>query len=376
MRREVDPLSILHVTQAAPVGGLERVVHALALGQHRRGHEVRVAAVAGEGAPRLFGRPLEEAGVPVDWIEVTTYSVLSERRHLRELCRRHRPDIVHTHGYRPDIVDGPVARRLGIPIVSTEHGTGWAKRRGAIYGRLQLRSLRAFDAVVAVSRPIADLLERSGVPRDRIFTIYNAWADSVTFTSRSQAREELGLPGDAFVAGWVGRLIEAKGCDLFLRAVADVEDERLVAAIIGDGPWGSEVRQLARSLDLGDGVSLLGQVPDAARFFRAFDLFVMSSRTEGSPIVLLEAMAAGVPVIATRVGGLPDMVTSDEVSLVPPEDPSALAGALRAALKDYEPFAARARRARERLASDWALEPWLDQYAEIYGTVMRGRSRP
>ena len=102
----------------------------------------------------------------------------------------------------------------------------------------------------------------------------------------------------------------------------------------------------------------------------------MSSRTEGSPIVLLEAMAAGVPIVATHVGGIPDIVTAEEVSLVPGEDPEALAREIRRACTDYGTFLSNASRARARLSADYGLEPWLDRYDDIYRGIVTPRRMP
>lgn len=347
----------------------------LALGQARRGHGVRVAALCGEeelGAD--FAEHLRGAGIPLDNLSITTGSILAERRFVRELCRRYRPSVVHTHGYRPDVVDGGVARRLGIPVVSTEHGTGWSGLRGRVIERLQLRALCSFDAVVAVSGPIAELLAGAGVDPERIRTIPNAWADDVDFLPRDEARNVLELPADAFIVGWVGRLIDAKGCDVFLRALAEVRDTGVVGAVVGAGRRSAPLRELARTLGLEERVHFLGEVSEAARLFKAFDVFTLSSRTEGSPVVLLEAMAADVPLVATRVGGVPSMVSDEHAWLVPSDDPDALAGRIREAARDPASGRKRVERARARLA-DYAVEPWLDRYDAVYRDVVeRARS--
>lgn len=370
------PLSVLHVAAPAAVGGLERVVHSLAIGHHQRGHRVRVAALIGrgeDGSP--FLEPLAHAGVEVHTLPVAPYSVVAERRFVGDLCRRERPDVVHTHGYRPDIVDGRVARRLGIPCCSTEHGMSFMGGRTAIYEWLQLRSLRKFDAVAAVSRPIAEALARTGVPRDRIHHLPNAWANRVAFLDRSAARRALNLSHEGAVVGFVGRLIPAKGGDLLLHALARISDLPFRIAIIGDGSERAALEALAASLGLADRVRFHGAIPHAAPLFPAFDVFVLSSRTEGSPIVLFEAMAAGVPIVAATVGGVAEALRAEEAWLVPREDPHALAAAVREALTDPAAARLRAARARGRLASAYALDPWLDAYEELYLAAIRARAR-
>ena len=118
----------------------------------------------------------------------------------------------------------------------------------------------------------------------------------------------------------------------------------------------------------------LGAVPDAARYFAAFDLFVMSSRTEGLPMVMLEAMAAGTPIVTTSVGGIPDLVSPAEGVLVPPEDPKALAAAIRTALDDREAAAARSRAAQLRQRTEFDVGPWSARYESIYRDLIAARA--
>jgi glycosyltransferase involved in cell wall biosynthesis len=141
--------------------------------------------------------------------------------------------------------------------------------------------------------------------------------------------------------------------------------------VIGDGPDVEQLRERSASLGFGARVRWHGAVPGAGGLMAAFDAFVLSSRTEGTPMVLLEAMAAGVPVVATTVGGVPDVVSGGEALLVPPEAPASLAAALRTLLLDPAGARERAAAARARLqAFDAGL--WLDRYDAVYRQVARG----
>jgi glycosyltransferase involved in cell wall biosynthesis len=158
---------------------------------------------------------------------------------------------------------------------------------------------------------------------------------------------------------------------VFVRAIAELGDLGLRVVIIGDGPERAGLEALSHSLKLSDRVSFYGTMQDVCHLFPAFDLFVLSSRTEGTPVVLFEAMAANVPVVATQVGGVPDVVRNgQEALLVPPENPLALAEAMRASRNDSEAAERRARVARLRLTKDYSLEPWLDRYEEVYRQLM------
>jgi glycosyltransferase involved in cell wall biosynthesis len=185
----------------------------------------------------------------------------------------------------------------------------------------------------------------------------------------------LQVPQDAFLIGWVGRLSREKGPDTFVGALERLGDLGLHASFIGDGPLREEVERGARA-NHGVKIRSHGAIPSASRFFTAFDLFVLSSRTEGTPIALFEAMEASVPIIATSVGGVPDVLSADEAILVPPEDEEALASAIRWMRTDPEAARQRVGRARERLLRDFALGPWLDRYELFYSSVLRTHPAP
>jgi glycosyltransferase involved in cell wall biosynthesis len=295
---------------------------------------------------------------------------LRERSFIRSICEKHKIHIVHTHGYRPAIVDSGVARRMGLATVSTEHGMSKMGGRTRFYEWLQMRLFRKLDAVVAVSQSIAEALERSGVDPQRIHVIPNAWAGGVDFLARGAARAALQLSSDSVVIGWVGRLIHAKGADVFLSALAELRDLSVQAAIIGDGPERVALEALRDELGLTTSVRFYGAMPDARRCFRAFDVFALSSRTEGTPIVIFEAMAANVPLVATAVGGVPDVLTAEVGLVVPSENFRRLANALRSALEAPNDANDRAERARERLHEIYAIEPWLDQHQRIYRSAI------
>jgi glycosyltransferase involved in cell wall biosynthesis len=368
---------IVHLVAPGEFGGLERVVQMLCKGLSGLGHEVHVVAVAADQKTvDPFLTPLANAGVHTHALGVPGRAYRSERAAIRDLCRRVCPDVVHTHGYRPDVLDAGVVRRLGIPVVTTVHGFtggGWKNR---FYEWLQCRAFRRFDAVVAVSRPLVQRLIRAGVHQSRVYCLPNAWDQIASPIDRESARRALDVPRDAYVIGWVGRLSHEKGPDVLLDALRYAGDMPLVAAVVGSGDMLTALQSQANEIGLNGRVRWHGSVPDAARLFPAFDLCVLSSRTEGTPIVLLEAMAAGVPIVATRVGGVPDMVSPAEGVLVPPNDPIALAAEIRRAWADPAAAARRASAARARLERDFGVAPWLDRYETVYRLVRKRVASP
>jgi glycosyltransferase involved in cell wall biosynthesis len=370
-------MCVLHAIAPGDVGGLERVVQMLALAQARAGEEVHVAAIldqAHTGHPLLD--TLAAGGVRVHPIVFPGRRYWRERAAMLELGRRLLPAVVHTHGYRPDVMNAAPAQRLGIPTVTTVHGFTGGDWKNRLYERLQRRAHRSFDAVVGVSRPLVEQLIRDGVPAGRVHFVQNAWRETAPPLDRLAARRALGVSDGGFVVGWAGRLSREKAADLLLDALVHLTDLPISVSFLGDGRERRPLATRARHLEVERMVRWHGVVPDAGRLFAAFDVFVLCSRTEGTPMVLFEAMAAGVPIVATRVGGVPDVVSPVEGALVCADDSAALAAEIRAVYRNAAPAQRRARAARARLERDFGVTPWLERYEAIYRHVSRGVPAP
>ncbi len=359
--------AVLHILAPADFGGLERVAEYLTVGLAERGHNVHVAAVLEPArAGPTFLESLRASGVVVHPVAIPVRAYWRERAVTEALCRTLHPDVVHTHGYRADVVDAGVARRLGIPVVTTIHGFTGGGWRNRFYERLQRAAWRRFDAVVAVSRPLAIRLAHDGVPQERIHLVLNAFGGTRPRLERNDGRRVLAVGLDRFHVGWVGRLSWEKGADVLVDALPNLGGVPVTVSVLGAGRESRALRERAEALGVGDRVVWHGTVPEAGRLFSSFDVFVLSSRTEGTPIALFEAMAANVPIVATRVGGVPDVVSATEALLVAPGDPAALAGAIRSVWQDPEAAARRAAAARARLGRDFSIEPWVAAYEAIY----------
>jgi glycosyltransferase involved in cell wall biosynthesis len=187
------------------------------------------------------------------------------------------------------------------------------------------------------------------------------------------ARAALDLAIDVFNIGWVGRISREKGPDILVETLPALQDLPVHVTFIGDGPERLMLERRVRQLGLESSVSWRGEMPRAARFLGAFDLLVNSSRTEGTPITLFEAMHAGVPIVATSVGGVPDVVSSSEGILIQPEDPAALASAIRRVHDAPADARNRAAQARDRLEKEFAAAPWIDSYGRIYERAIANR---
>jgi glycosyltransferase involved in cell wall biosynthesis len=363
---------VAHVLAPAVFGGLERVVASLAAGQAATGRPVTVMPIlppGGEDHP--FPDGLDPA-VRVAVVRVPDRAYRAERRAVARLCGDLGIHVLHTHGARVDVVDSGAARAAGIPSVTTVHGFCGGDLKNRFYEWLQRRSFRSMDAVVAVSRKLAAELVASGVDARLIHTIPNGFDGTEAPVSREEARRRLGLGAAEVCIGWVGRLSPEKGPDIMLDALGCLRDLPWRLSVVGQGRLRPRLEEQARRLGIDHRITWHGGVAGAPALYRAFDLFALSSRTEGTPMVLLEAMAAGVPVVATAVGGVPDVVDSRHALVVLPEQPRALADAIRAALVDRDAALARAAAAAARLEAEYGKDTWVAGYDRVYEAVLRG----
>ncbi|MEJ2484041.1 MAG: glycosyltransferase family 4 protein [Gemmatimonadota bacterium] len=363
---------ILQITAPGPHGGRETVVADLSTALHEAGHAVEVLAVLDRGTDpdsHPFVRTLAERGVALRSVILPPRAYREEARAVRAAIVDAGATILHSHGYRTDVVGSFARRGTDCRFVSTAHGFtggGWKNR---LYERLQARAWRHGEAVIAVSEPLVRAIRERGVDRSKIRLIPNAWRRSVPAMTREEARSRLGIPAEAKVAGWTGRLSAEKGPDVALEALARTADEEIQLHFVGEGRMRTERQARAEAEGLGHRVRGHGAIDHAADFFPAFDLFLLSSRTEGTPMVLFEAMAAEIPIVATSVGGVPDVLTGSVALLVPPGEPGALARALDTCFAATGEARRRAELALQRLRTRYAPEAWVEAHVELYRDI-------
>ncbi|MEO5689590.1 MAG: glycosyltransferase [Burkholderiaceae bacterium] len=287
------------------------------------------------------------------WLSGLTYFA-GVWRTLRALKRSHGRFVLHAHCAYPDVVGAALAARmLGIPLVATTHGSDINLSGRQRLLRPQIRAaLRSAERVIAVSAPLARAVaELADLPASRIACIPCAGFSPAVFHPRSRderaaLRQVLGVAARSRVVLFVGHLVPVKALDVLLRAWALLLRDATAGAsarliLIGEGAQRDALERLARQEGIVDRVEFLGPLlhPAVADWIAAADVLCLPSHAEGSPNVVVEALASGTPVVASRVGGIPDLV-DDGVNglLVPAADPAALAAALGAALdRDWDP---------------------------------------
>jgi glycosyltransferase involved in cell wall biosynthesis len=317
--------------------------------------------------------------------DALTYDTPRLGRAVGELAQRlrdSRAGILCCHGYKADLLGRLAARRVKIPVVAVSRGWTWENLRVRVYEALDRLMLRRMDRVVCVSAGQAAKVLRAGVPPGRVTVIHNAiWADRFEQPDGGSRDELLRLfprPPARIVAA-VGRLSPEKGFDVLVRAAGLVRHEVADVGFVlfGDGPLKEALSRQIEASGLGDRFILAGFRTDLDRLYPHFDLLAQSSYTEGMPNVILEAFAAGVPVVATAVGGTPEVV-ADAVSgyLVPTGEPAELARRIVQVVRCEETRRALGDAGRERVRRQFTFDVQGARYRELFAELLgRGRSR-
>jgi glycosyltransferase involved in cell wall biosynthesis len=351
------PLRILWITTGALVDGPGRVLSAV-LSHWPSGDALAVAAVR-DVAPAF--RVAVPPTVQTEAFSMAHALDLGALRRLDRFVARWQPDIVHTQLSRGDWYGRTIARRRGIPVVSTiqnVHSRMYQaefSRPLAFVGRaLDRVSAPAVARFVAVSRGVAADLERAGVERARIAVIPNTFdpARTVDLSERSSIRQAWGVSPTDVVVGTVALAKPQKNLRLLVdaAAIAAARDVTLRFVHVGDGPLEGELRRWVAEAGLGERMRLAGRVVEPMAVLPAFDIFAMTSDWEGLPVALLEAMAAGVCAVGTRVSGIEDVIEDGVTGrLVPPRDAASLADAILALAGSPETRTRLATAAREGL---------------------------
>lgn len=297
---------------------------------------------------------------------------------IREIVKRRRVDVLHTHGYKADICGYAASWPRRAALVSTCHN--WPDRRPAMraYAVMDRLVLRRFDGVAAAAGPVAAVLKRAGIPGAV------ALANGVELERFQQAAPTLRdrIPeGCDQLVGFIGRLVPAKGGEFLIRAAQKVLAGRPRAAFVfvGEGPSGKEWQALAERLGISRHVLFTGARNDMPGVYASLDVLVLPSLIEATPMCLLEAMAAGRPVIATRVGSVPEVVLPDITGLLlEPGDAGGLAEAILRLLNDLDLARRMGEQGRAHVEQRFSAQAMARAYIDLYRRALarsRARSR-
>lgn len=391
----------LHLISNLEVGGAQEVVRSLLPALARAGASVVVATLR-DGPLRA---PLEEAGIPVTVIQGRSRSLAGDPRALAELRRLyrdlarviddHRSEVVQTHLMRSlDFLALALRRRPSRPsVIWTFHnarldlradqlpGRRWLLRpKRAGYRGLYRRASRAAGALVAVSDDVARTIDAELRPAaGRLVTIPNG-VDVERYATEADrsVRAEIGVPEAAPMLICVAKMLEQKGHRYLVEALAAAsgDHEPMHVALLGDGPLRDEIASRARAAGVADRLHLLGTRSDVPRLLRAADVFVLPSLWEGLPMALLEAMAAGLPVIATSVSGTRQVVEDGRTGmLVAPGDSAELARAMSRLAGDATLRARLGAAGRDHVRAEFSVDRQAQRHLDLYRACLRRERR-
>jgi glycosyltransferase involved in cell wall biosynthesis len=376
------PLRIAIVIARLNVGGPATHVIGLAAGLPRDRFSVRlIAGREGRGEAGMHYLA-EEAGIRPEILpELSPHlgpaDALAFFRLVR-IFREWKPDVVHTHTAKAGAVGRTAARCAGVPVViHTFHGhvlRGYFSPPVQAFFRMIERTLtRITDRIVTLSPALRDDLASMGIAPPEKIDVVPLGIDLKAFRGapqrRAELRDELGIGPDQPLVGTVGRLVPIKNHRLFLEAARSMVDSGSPVrfAVVGDGGLRDSLKEYACQLGIADRVHFLGWRKDMVPVYAALDLFALTSDNEGTPVAVIEAMAAGIPVVATAVGGVPDVVRDGETGrLVPPGDAPALSRAWRTALQDREVTQRMCGRAGRDVERQFGRERMISAMAGLY----------
>lgn len=373
---------ITHVIDSLGPGGAERLLVAYAPRIARLGFDVDVV-VLHEKQGNFMIPPLVEAGIPVTWLPVDKLRRLDQIANFLRAMRRSGPDLIHAHLEFASILGSVSGKLNGTPVVATLHtldapamGNRRDMRRWLMY-----RCLASFaDRVICLTQANADIALRTGLGRAPIMILPNGVEtddfDAPPQTDRATLRRQFGISESAPLAISVCVLRPEKGLDRLMKAFPDVAralpGARLL--IVGNGPMMEPLKELAAQNGLTGQVHFAGYRMDVADVMRAADVFVLPTIFDAQPTVIMEAMAARLPVIATTTAGIPDMVQDGaNGTLVPPDDVPALARALSDMLADPARGRQMGEAGRQRVVAEFSIDQQIARLGDLYDSLISKR---
>ncbi len=372
----MNALKVIHLVEDLKIGGAERVIADTVLGLDRKKYDASVWCVTrgGETATEL-----SERGIEVKILGISSYRNPLNTLKLTRLLRAARPDIVHTHGYFASVIGRLAARRAEIPVILTHvHSTYWEYRKRHLM--IERKLSRFTQKIICCSRAVENFVKNTEkITDDKTIVIYNGVDEErfSPFKSPTSIRTELGMDEKAAVVGTVSSLTSHKGHEYFIQATSLVLNTLPSAKflIVGDGPLRKKLENQAKNLNIHPSVIFTGTRKDIPEMLSLMDVFVLPSHTrEGLGIAIIEAMAAEKPVVATDIGGIPEVVNHGETGLlVPPGDPESLSKAIIELLQNPLRAKTMGEKGRTRVKEKFTTKKMLSEIEHVYQSLTRER---
>lgn len=371
----MDRINILYVIWSLGLGGAEQVVINLAKGLDKTRFNPIVCCLNEKGR---FAEELEKAGINVIALHKRGPFDLSIIGKLVRVIKENNISVVNTHLWGANLWGRIAAHKAKVKvIIATEHNLDTWK--GWLHIALDKWLSYRTDKIIVVSESVKYFYaHKVGIDSSKMVVVYNG-IDLARYDCLPADKHEFGIDGNEVVIGIVGRLVPQKGHKYFLSAMKEIlkkyGDSPIKGIIIGSGPMEKELKQYSQELGLERNVIFTGLRTDIPRLLKMLNILVMPSTREGLPMIALEAMAAGVPVIAAEVGGIPEIVIDGKTGiLIPPEDPDALAGAIMKCLDSSVMCNKIVAGAKEIIENKFQIAHMIINTESIYSELLRNKS--
>lgn len=369
----MTPLKVIHLVEDLKIGGAERVIADIAMGLDRKKYDVSVWCVTrgGETATEL-----SEKGIDVKILGISSYHNPLNTFKLTRQLKAARPEIVHTHGYFASVIGRLAARRAGISVILAHvHSTYWEYKKRHLM--IERKLSRFTHKIICCSEAVENFVKNTEkITEKKTIVIYNGVDEERFFQLKNSTsiRAELGMDEEAAVVGTVSSLTPHKGHEFLVQA-ASLVLERLPSAkflIVGDGPLRQRLEDQAKDLNIHPAVIFAGTRKDIPEILSLMDVFVLPSHTrEGLGISIIEAMAAERPVVATDIGGIPEVVNHGETGLlVPSGNPEALSNALIELLQNPKKAKEMGEKGRARVKEKFTTKKMLSEIEHVYQSLI------
>jgi len=360
-------MKILHITTHLNKGGITSYLFSLAIELKKRGHNLIISSSGGEVKESFLKNGVEHLDIPICTKSDISPKLLFSYFILSRFLLKNRVDIIHAHTRVTQILAFFLSQRFRIPLVTTCHGffrPRWHRKIFPCWG----------DRVIAISSQVKEHLMKDFKAKEEDIRLIHNGVDLDKFKDYTREeindlRREIGLTKDSFIVGSAGRFSTVKGLEYFIKAAPAVlkNNENVVFLLIGYGKEKSRLRQIAKDLKVENKIVFFKPIRETYEYLGVMDVFVMPSTQEGLGLSLLEAQAQKIPVVASRVGGIPDIIEDGTTGiLVEPKDESALSSAILKLMRDRDFYSKLRDNAYDKITKEFTLGQMVVKTEKLY----------
>jgi glycosyltransferase involved in cell wall biosynthesis len=372
----MNKIFVAHIRDSGGIFGAERVILTIGKNIDKKFKVILICLKSPDGKSDILKKKAEEIGVDVISVDVNSKIDFSSVKHIRDILKNHQVKILHSHDFKSNLYGVMASKNLGIKRILTAGGTTRDSMLKKLYVYMdETFTYKYYDYIVAVSREIYDKLVKKNINQEKVVVVENGIDESLYDYDTDRENNITPFPIDNTnkVFAVIGRLFPDKAHRYFIEAFSDIKKAypRSVALIIGEGPSEEEIRRQIIDLKLEDSVFLCGVRKDMIYVYRNIDYLVLPSLTEGLPYVLLEAMLFKVPVLATDVGGIPNLIINSVTGyLVPPGDVESLKNGMENMLNDPEKVRDMSEEGYKLVKEKYSARRMAENYGRLYDSMI------